>query len=272
MKHFEIPVALPQGTEAKLYPYLLDNYDEIDPNRKRPLVLVIPGGGYGEVSRREAEGVAVRFLAAGFHAAVLRYSITPAEFPQSLIELAFSVAYLREHAKEWAIDENKIVVAGFSAGGHLAASLAVFWNQEWLWKELGLSGCQIKPNGLLLSYPVISSGKYRHENSFKNLLGKKDSPEMRELVSLEKQVSADVPPTFAWHTITDPAVPVQNSILFTSALIEHGVSVEQHLFSIGDHALALADEETMTVNNGRGIEKRCQPWLDLAIAWLRDLN
>lgn len=272
MKYLEIPVELPHGTAAKLYPYLLDNYEEIDPNRKRPMIVITPGGGYEEVSNREAEAVAMRFLAAGFHAAVLKYSVAPAEFPQSLIELAWSVGYLRKHAKEWAIDENKIVVAGFSAGGHLAASLGVFWNQKWLEEALGFSGVLSKPNALLLSYPVISSGDYRHEGSFKNLLGKKDTPEMREFVSLEKKVSAEVPQTFLWHTVTDPAVPVQNTLLFTSALIEHGVSVEQHIISVGDHGIALANEETMNVKNGRGVEKRCQVWMDLAIAWLRDIK
>lgn len=272
MKHIEIAIETAAPTSAKLYTYLPDNYEEIDPNRKRPLVLIVPGGGYGELSRREAEAVAIRFMAAGFHAAVLRYSVAPAEFPQALTELAWSMAYLREHSKEWGIDRDKIIVAGFSAGGHLAASLGVFWYQRFLSEKTSLKAEQIKPNGLLLSYPVISSGQYRHEGSFRNLLGKQDSPEMREWMSLEKQVSENVPPTFLWHTVTDPAVSVQNSLLFALALIEKGISVEQHIFSVGDHALALADEETMTIINGRGVEKRCQIWVDLAIAWIRDLK
>lgn len=118
----------------------------------RPLVLICPGGGYEFTFDRKAEAIAVQYIARGFHACVLRYSVVPAKFPQSLYELAWSVAYLRKHAAEYGIKPDKIIVAGFSAGGHLAASLGVFWDKDWLAKETELSAEQMKPNGLLLSY------------------------------------------------------------------------------------------------------------------------
>ena len=92
MKYNIIPVQTPKATDARLYTYILDNFEEIDSNRTRPLVLICPGGGYEFTSDREAEAVAVQYIARGFHACVLRYSVAPAEFPQSLCELAWSVA------------------------------------------------------------------------------------------------------------------------------------------------------------------------------------
>lgn len=128
---------------------------DVDVFLTRPLVLICPGGGYEFTFDRKAEAVAVQYIARGFHACVLR---DPAKFPQSLYELAWSVAYLRKLAAEYGIKPDKIIVAGFSAGGHLAASLGVFWDKDWLAKETELSAEQMKPNGLLLSYPVIVSG------------------------------------------------------------------------------------------------------------------
>lgn len=143
---------------------------DVDVFLTRPLVLICPGGGYEFTFDRKAEAVAVQYIARGFHACVLR---DPTKFPQSLYELAWSVAYLRKLAAEYGIKPDKIIVAGFSAGGHLAANLGVFWDKDWLAKETELSAEQMKPNGLLLSYPVIASGKYTYRSSIENLMRKK---------------------------------------------------------------------------------------------------
>lgn len=200
----------------------------------RPLVLICPGGGYEFTFDRKAEAIAVQYIARGFHACVLRYSVVPAKFPQSLYELARSVAYLRKHAAEYGIKPDKIIVAGFSAGGHLAASLGVFWDKDWLAKETELSAEQMKPNGLLLSYPVIASGKYAYRSSIENLMRKK-SKELEELLSLEHQVGKQVPPVFIWHTLTDRSIPIQNTLMFTEELVRNQVSVEVHIFPKGSH-------------------------------------
>lgn len=271
MKSDIVSIKTNHTVSAKLYTYLLDNSPEIDINRERPLVLICPGGGYEFTSDREAEAVAVRYLAKGFHACVLRYSTAPAEFPFALCELAVSVSYLRERAKEFGINKDKIIVAGFSAGGHLAASLGIFWDKEWLTGETGLTCDKIKPNGLILSYPVITSGKFAHAGSFRNLMGKKASPELEKLLSLENQVTSAVPPVFIWHTFTDMSVPVQNSLLFAEALVNNNISVELHIFPKGGHGLSLADEETSVKKSGFGIEKRCQDWMELSCKWLSDL-
>lgn len=119
---------------AKLYLYVLDHSAEIA-IEKRPLILICPGGGYAFTSDREAELLAMQFLAEGYHVAVLRYSCEPARYPTALLQVGASVKYLREHAEEFHIDSDKIVIQGSSAGGHLAASYGVFWKKKHFWQK-----------------------------------------------------------------------------------------------------------------------------------------
>ena len=111
--------------------YILKTNHEL-PTKKRPTVVICPGGGYEYVSYREDEPVALQFLARGYNAVVLHYSIYPATYPTALLELGRVILMLRERADEWLIDENKIIIMGFSAGGHLAASYSCFWNKDFL--------------------------------------------------------------------------------------------------------------------------------------------
>ena len=272
MIHEKIQIQAPDsGNQAELYTYFLDNSAEIDPNRKRPVVLICPGGGYAMTSDREAEAIAVRFLAMGYHAAVLRYSVAPARFPDALTQLAKAVCLLRENAEEWNIQKDKIVVQGSSAGGHLAASLGVFWNKPFLSRILGVPSETFRPNGLILSYPVISSGDKGHQESFQNLLGEDyEDKEKRRGMSLENCVTKDTPRTFLWHTATDDTVPVENSILFFQALHALDISAELHIYPAGVHGLGLANTETVNCR-GIGIQEECQSWVDLAGEWMKHL-
>ena len=169
-KKIEIKVEGYQET-ADLYTYILDNSVEMHPDRKRPVVVICPGGGYEMTSDREAEPIAMQYLARGYHAVILRYSVAPARYPLALMQLAKTVAYLREHAGEFHIDTDKIILQGFSAGGHLAASLGVFWREKFISEALHTDAEMVKPNGMILSYPVITSGKFAHMGSFEALLG-----------------------------------------------------------------------------------------------------
>lgn len=160
--------------KARLDVYSLDFSREMPNSRLRPMVLICPGGGYSWTSEREGEPVAMRFLAAGIHASVLWYSTAPAEFPDALSEVGAAVKYLRENAVKYHIDSNKIIVAGFSAGGHLAASYGCFWRSDFLCRALGLEyskAAWLRPNGLILGYPVITSGVKAHHETIENLLG-----------------------------------------------------------------------------------------------------
>ncbi|MCI5648208.1 MAG: alpha/beta hydrolase [Fusicatenibacter sp.] len=262
-----------KGTEetAKLYTYFLDNSEEMDPNRTRPVVVICPGGAYGMTSDREAEAIAMKFLGAGFHAAILRYSVMPERYPVALRQLAYAVAHIRQHAGEYHVDPEKIIIQGSSAGGHLAASYGVFWKKKtFLAKELSIDPEILRPNGLLLSYPVITSGQKAHRGSFENLLGERYE-ELADEMSLENQVSGDTPQTFLWHTAPDDVVPVENSILFFQALHALSVPAELHIYPVGGHGLGLADEETRG-RDGYGVQEECRSWISLAIDWIRHLQ
>ncbi len=252
---------------AKLCMYFLDNSVEINLEERRPLILICPGGGYARTSDREGEAIAIQFMAMGYHAAVLRYSTAPARYPTALLELGESISYLRSYSEEYHIDTDKIIIQGSSAGGHLAASLGVFWNRGFISEELGISSESLKPNGLILSYPVITSGIYAHKPSFLNLLGDEYDSLIHEM-SLENQISEDTPGTFIWHTITDKKVPVQNSLLFVEGLIKHQVPTEFHMYPVGEHGLALANELT-AAPGGPEIQKECESWIELVGTWLK---
>lgn len=254
---------------AKLVAYLLDSIS-VAPNYARPAVIVCPGGAYAMCSDREAEPVAMQYLSMGYQVFVLYYSVAPEIYPAALMELALAVKLVREHAEEWMVDVNKIVVSGFSAGGHLACSLGVFWNREFLYKSLGVKPNEIRPNGLILGYPVITSGEYAHRGSFDNLLGDKAQDEkMLALFSLEKQVSRDTPKTFLWHTATDNAVPVENSLFFAAELSRQQVSFELHIYPDGYHGLSLANKEVAV--NAEGIVEAVQTWVPLVKTWMENL-
>ena len=262
-----------RGMEAvgNLYTYFLDSSIEMRPNEKRPVILMCPGGGYEMTSDREAEPMAMQFLAMGYHVANVRYSVCPVRYPAALLQVAESVLYLKEHADEYHIDPEKIVVQGCSAGGHLAANYGIAWNSPFLTKLMGMENDpeQLCVAGLLLCYPVITSGEKAHEESFRNLLGEQYE-EKKEELSLENQVTPDTPPTFLWHTATDETVPVENSLYFFQACLQQGVSAELHIYPVGGHGLSLANEETCRAN-GIGVQKECQSWIGLAQTWLEEI-
>ncbi len=184
--------------------------------------------------------------------------------------MAAGFKYLREHAEEFHIDEDKIVIQGASAGGHLAASYGVFWKKKtFLAEMLHTTPELLKPNGMMLSYPVITSGPKAHRGSFENLLGDRYE-ELVEEMSLEKQVDADTPPAFLWHTTEDDCVPVENSLLFYQALHDQGISVEMHIYPHGPHGLGLANELT-AAGDGFGIQPECATWIEHAKTWMKKL-
>lgn len=240
--------------------------------KKRSAVIICPGGGYWQVVAREGEPVARQFITIGCVAFVLRYSVLPNGFPVSLLELARSVAIVRERANEWNIDPDKILLCGFSAGGHLACGLGVFWNREFVWKAIGESNADvIRPNGMILGYPVITSGKYAHNMFVERLFQYQGGPreEDQELVSLEKQVSNDTPKAFIWQTCTDEDVPVENSLL-AKAMRMYGLNVELHIFPDGPHGLSLATK--VTSGGMPELENvHCSTWIRLVELWLEKI-
>lgn len=261
---------------AKLITYIQENFEDVA-ICGRPLVLVCPGGGYGMTCDREGEPLAMQFMAMGYHAAVLKYSCAPAVFPTALAELAYSIRLIRENAESWHVEPDKIIVLGCSAGGHLAASLGVFWKKGFLARFLGAEDADrrvFRPDGMILCYPVISSGEFAHRGSFDSLLGGQEEAlsvslgtDALELVSLENQVDGETPPAFLWHTYPDAAVPVENSLLFVSALRRAGVPAEFHMYPRGEHGLSLANRLTLGPG-GNGLQEECTSWISLAHTWI----
>ena len=189
--------------------YLRDCVETMPLAMERPLVLVVPGGGYSHVSAREGDPVALQFAAAGYHTAVLRYAICDeAKNCLPLRQLAAAIGLVRQHAAAWHVLPDKIAVCGFSAGGHLALSGAV----------LAVPGLPDppRPDAVILGYPVITAGQYAHRGSFVQLAG--EDPAAQQAFSLEDKITPRTPPVFVWHTMEDETVPVENTLLLVSAL------------------------------------------------------
>ena len=240
----------------------------VDGDSRRPFVVICPGGGYSFLAEREGECIARMFNSYGINAGVLYYSIVPSRFPKALCELSKAVAVVREHAEEWGTPQDQIAVCGFSAGGHLAASLATMWQENWLDRESKTKKEQRRPNALISCYSVITSGEFSHRGTINNLLGDNPSRELLEQNSLEKKVSNDTPPTFIWHTWTDKVVPVENALLLAEALRRNDIECEMHIYGDGEHGLGLATKEYVC-------EKHPVPnphvarWPEEAVAWLK---
>ncbi len=260
------------GFTAKLTGYILDNSREMDLNRIRPTILVLPGGGYSFTSDREAEPVAIKFSAMHYQTFVLRYSCYhdgKPEYPTALGQAFLALKKIRENAAEWHVDPDNIAVMGFSAGGHLAADVCCEYTDKELQKKFSVTEDEIKPNMCILGYPVINAGKYAHEGSIKSVLGSQLSDEMREKISLENRVTEAVPPTFVWHTYNDMAVPVYNTLNYILALKDHNVLCECHIFPFGRHGLSLADPETG--NDPQSIYPEVAEWVNFADRFMKQV-
>ena len=251
------------GFMPTLTAYLLDGNPQ-EPEI-RPAVLVIPGGGYGLVSYREGERIALFYNAAGFHAFILDYCVDPHRHPLPIMNAAKSIEIIRENAKEWNIDPDKIAVCGFSAGGHLAASISTMWNDEEVFGNDEDKNLLHRPNVTVLSYPVITCGEYAHKWSFRRLSGCDEENETWRKLSLENRVDENTPPAFLWHTFEDLSVPVENSLLYATALRKNGIPFELHIYPNGEHGMSrVSDEKYWSLPKFT----RKYPWMELSVEWL----
>lgn len=211
----------------------------------RPAMIVLPGGGYEMTYPGEGEPIALSYVANGFCAFVLNYSIYPARFPQALVETLMAIRFVRENAKEYGIDPCRIAVCGFSAGGHLAACTGTLWNNACLEEYLGKDRSIYRPDAMVLAYPVINVAS--HKGSFLSLFSKREeelTKDVRDLLNLENQVTKETPPTFLWHTTSDSVVPAKASLEFALALSEKRVPYEIRIWSGDRHGCGLGNYVT----------------------------
>jgi acetyl esterase/lipase len=205
----------------------------------RPAILVLPGGSYSGQAGHEAEPVAEWLASLGIHAYVLRYRVSPHRHPAPLEDAKAALLRIRGGSHGLAVDGTRVGVLGFSAGGHLAATLstaAATGNGE-------LDVQAAVPDLTVLCYPVVSYREAVHQESVDNLLGESPSDELLEEVSADLHVTGSTPPAFVWHTADDAAVPLHHSLAYAAALVRAGVPAELHVFPHGRHGLGLAPED-----------------------------
>lgn len=248
-----------------LTPYTIDCPASDKTDWRRPAVIIVPGGAYEHVSKREGAPVACHFLARGFQAFVLEYLVAPdgVRYPEQLCELACAVDYIKRRADEYSINRDEIFIVGFSAGGHLTASLSVDCTAV---SRIFGEKLDCKATAVGLGYPVISA-RLGHTRSHENLLcGYTDVEKqaLEERLNLDGAVSDKTLPTFIWTTAEDKSVPAINSISFASALAEKGIKYELHIYPEGDHGSSTCDLEV----NEKAYPKNAQ-WIDNCARFFR---
>lgn len=236
--------------------YIQEDYDTLAAHKIRPALVICPGGAYRWRSPREKDSPAFIFLSMGYQVFILDYScMEEAKNYRPLKELAETVALLRKRHEEWHIDPEKIAVLGFSAGGHLAASLGALWNEP----ELGFSA-DVRPDALVLCYPVISTREFAHEESAMWVSGGDEA--LRDKLNLQTRITPDFPPTFLWHGGGDESVPPENSLMLAVELRKNKVPFEFHLFETGAHGISTCTQEVETP------DEVCRQWIPLCKTWL----
>lgn len=254
---------LPNG--AYLKGYLHEALDNGIP-RIRPAVIIFPGGGYSVCSLQESDPVAFSFLNRGYQVFILFYPVGKfASDFRPLVAASGVIQWIRLEKETFSIDSEKIAVCGFSAGGHLAGSTGVLWDHPKVQEAVHAPNGENRPNAMILCYPVISCVEFAHSGSRAMVSGSDKPCELWDTFSLEKRVNATTPPTFLWHTVTDPTVPVENSMLFAFAMQKNKRPFECHIFANGGHGLSMC---TKQVDTSDPVDAQ---WFNLCCNWLEKL-
>lgn len=223
-------------------------------------IIVCPGGGYTHLAEHEGRPVAEWLNSLGVTAFVLKYRLGPRyHHPAPMQDAARAIRIVRARAAEWGLDPQRIGILGFSAGGHVASTAGTHFDSGRTDTSDPIERISSRPNLMVLIYPVITMGERTHAGSRLNLLGPSPTPELIALLSNDEQVTKETPPTFLVHTMTDSAVPVENSLLFIAALRKAGVPFEFHLYERGPHGFGLGQKDPILAT----WPDRCADWLRL---------
>ena len=255
-----------EGRNPSVALYLPSPMQEMNwTDRKRPCLVICPGGGYGMVSQREGEPIAFHFLPLGYNVFVIQYSVAPHRFPNQLREVAAVMELIYENAEQWHCDTSRVAILGFSAGGYLAAHYSTCYDIP----EVREVFPESKPvQASVLCYPVITADpSFRHTGSIQRLSGHENiTQEDIQCFSLENKVTERTPPTFLWHTSQDGAVPVKNSLVYAQALAEKKIPFALHIYPFGGHGLS-----TVTRDTNDSIEPKvamAADWIPALWKWL----
>ena len=256
----------PEGTVGRLTCWGMETPEKVSSRRRKPAILILPGGAYRWTSPREAEPVALRFAARGWAAFVLDYTCAPAAFPVQLREAAMAMRYIRENAARFEVAPRMVAAMGFSAGGHLCGTLGTMYDCPEV-AEIGTPEV-LRPDALGLCYPVAVAWGNTHEDSFENVSG--GDPALRQRLSLDRLARPDMPPVFLWHTRDDQSVPVRNSLVLAAALEAAGVDFAMHIYRHGQHGLSTADEMAYPVSALPEISWDVPGWLDAEMRFFEE--
>ncbi|WP_137597246.1 alpha/beta hydrolase [Paucilactobacillus kaifaensis] len=255
-------------TQATLTCYLKAP-DEHANQTALPALVFVPGGSYTHIPTQQAESIALAFAAQGFQCFVLRYSFTGEKkplLPAPIIELGLSIKLIRANANDWNIRPESINVMGFSVGGHIVSLYNDYWHTDWLVNAVHAQADLLKPNAIILGYPVIDFNLgFPPANT--NLEQWTLEPDK---YAAQKHVNQLNAPTFCWVTNDDTLVPVANSLAYCNALAQHQIPQELHIFHHGPHGLALADQRTAWKQDAN--QPHVAHWFQLAIEWLQDIS
>lgn len=250
-----IHMQCPNHSEATLEGYILDCELTLGQEKKRPAIVICPGGGYVYCSPREAEPVALSFAAKGYHAFILRYSTgyDCAGF-SPLEEISWTVGYLREHADEWNIDAEKILSCGFSAGGHLALAAGLM--------------AEHKVNGMILGYPAVTIPNMQGAFMLQLLTGKQEvTDEDANYFNLLNKITKEAPPVFLFATAED-LLTTYGALAVANKYAECGLCYELHVFQHGPHGYSLANEVAAD-GSLQVLNTSFATWVDMSVEWLK---
>ncbi len=237
-------------TPNSMTPYLVPTW------HKLPAVVVFPGGGYNVRAEHEGEDIAKFYNESGIHAFVVNYRLYPNMFPCALSDAQRAIKLIKARCEEYRVDENRIFVIGFSAGGHLASCVATLED----YSKIGDEYDDVSPSvaGAILSYAVTSA---REEDGLSECCAKLTdrSYEMIEKLTTYAQIDENTPPCFIWHTANDETVPLQHALKFAMGLKKHNIPLEMHIFPDGRHGLGLGK-----------FYKDISKWPDLTVEWIQN--
>ncbi|GIP70440.1 MULTISPECIES: alpha/beta hydrolase [Lactiplantibacillus] len=249
--------------------YWLDQISDFETAVDYPLMIICPGGGFTYHSGREEAPIAARMVAAGMHAIVLNYQLIAGHqtvYPAALQQLAATIDWVTQQATQHHIDTQRIVLAGFSAGGHVVATFNGVATQPELRAQYQLDQYAGHHAAVILGYPVIDL-----QAGFPTTAAEREQITTdRQLWAAQQLVTATSKPAFVWQTVTDELVPPQNSLAYVQALLAHQIPTAYHLFSSGIHGLALANHVTQKPGKTKYLNAQAAQWPELALAWLQE--